>query len=76
MDFLYWLNKGLDIAKLVAGPTPIGAGIAIVDAVVNSLDDGVSTQSVKNSLVSMSKSKWNGLNPEKLDRINSILDEK
>lgn len=75
MKYLKWLNKGLDVAKLLTIGTPIGAVISVVDAVVEKVNDGVSTQSVKNTLLSMSKSKWNNLNADKLARINSILDE-
>jgi len=76
MSILQWLDKGLDVAKLITFGTPLGAVVAVVDAVVDAVGDGVSTESVKNTLVSMSKSKWNGLNEEKLSRINDILDEK
>lgn len=75
-NILGWISKGLDVAKLLTIGTPIGAVITVIDAVVETVNDGVSNESVKSTLLSMSKSKWNNLTPDKILRINAILDEK
>lgn len=74
MSWKKWLDKGLDVAKLVAGNTPVGAIITLIDAVVESTNGFISDNSVKNTLLAMSKSKFNKLTPEKLEKINDILD--
>lgn len=73
--YLTWLDKGLDVAKLLTIGTPVGAVISVIDAVVEQVGDGVSDKSVKDTIFAMSKSKWNNLNEDKLKRINAILDE-
>lgn len=74
MSWRKWLDKDLDVAKLVAGNTPVGAIITVIDAVVESSNGFISDNSVKNTLFAMSKSKFNKLTPEKLEKINHILD--
>lgn len=73
--WLDWLDKGLDVAKVVAGATPIGTVLTVVDAVVEKANDGVSNNTVIETLSKMSKSSWNSLTPEKLERIEAILNE-
>lgn len=74
MNWKDLLKQGLDVAKILAGRTPIGAILHVVDAVVESQDDGISTDSIKNFVTKSSKSKWNNLTPAKVDKINEILD--
>jgi len=77
MNWKEWLDRGLDVAKVVAGPTPIGAVLTIVDTVVdeNLKDKGVNDDDVLETLSSMMKSKWNSLTPGKIERIKAILEE-
>lgn len=75
MSLISWLDKGLDIAKVVTSGTPIGAVVTVIDSVVDEIGEGVSDKSVKEVIFSMSKSKWNKLDDEKVKRINKILDE-
>ena len=74
-SWLDWLDSGLDVAKVVAGATPIGAVLTVVDAVVEKANDGISNDSVVDMLTTMSKSTWNSLDPEKVERIKAILEE-
>lgn len=73
-----WLNifgSVVDVAKNIAGATPVGAALHIVSAVVDSADNGVSNESVVTTIETMAKSSWNDLTPEKVARMKAILNE-
>lgn len=72
-SWLNWLDSGLDIAKVITGATPIGAMVTVVDAVVESVNDGVSNDSVIDTIEAMSKSSWNNLTPEKVEKMKALL---
>ena len=75
MGWLEWIDRGLDVVKVAAGNTPIGAILHVIDAVVEKINDGISNESIIEFLKRASVSKWNSLTPDKIDRIIKILEE-
>lgn len=75
--WLDWLGQGLDVAKVIAGATPVGAALTVLDAVVDSTnkESGVNNDDVIETITLMMKSNWNSLTPEKVERIKVILSE-
>lgn len=76
-SWLSWLDKGLDVAKVIAGATPIGAVLTVADAIVEETNtkQGINNDEVLDTLSVMMKSKWNSLTPEKIEKIRKILEE-
>ena len=77
MNWQNWLNEGLDVAKVLAGRSPVGAVLTVVDAIVDETYEkgGINNETVLNTVTSMAKSKWNSLTPEKVEKIKTILEE-
>ncbi|AXX87162.1 hypothetical protein AMRN_1426 [Malaciobacter marinus] len=75
MSWTNWLSKGLDVAKVIAGPTPIGAIITVADSIVDETvkDKGINNDDVIDTLQVMLKSKWNDLTPLKVELIKDII---
>lgn len=72
-----WFESVLDIGKIIAGPTPLGAVLHVVDAITDEAnkETGVNDDDVLETLSSMMKSKWNSLTPAKIEKIKDILND-
>ena len=75
MDWMKILNTGLDMAKLATVGTPVGAVIAIADAVVDSRTKGagVDNEEVIALLTTLSKSTHNKVDDKLLCMCEAYL---
>jgi len=75
-DVLKGADKALDVGKLLAGATPLGAGLQILDMVVESKtkDVSIKNEDVIEYLQVIAKSTGNGVDDKLICMVNAYIE--